>query len=212
MIPALYTAASRSLFRFIPGIAWRVDTPDRRLYLTFDDGPFGDTTPGLLGELDRLGIRATFFVIGKHAVAVPEVVREMSNRGHSIGNHGYDHLDAWRVDSCAALDDLEKGDQALTEILNRPPVLVRPPHGHLRPATVRWTRDRNKRFVLWDTPSRDFEEHRRRSARASNLFMSPAKGSIIVLHERPGASDPWMQAFTRRCEQLKAAGWAFAAL
>ena len=59
--------------------------------LTFDDGPSPDTTPRILDALRREGVRATFFVLGKHAERHPELVERIVREGHELGNHGYDH-------------------------------------------------------------------------------------------------------------------------
>ncbi len=60
-------------------------------YLTFDDGPSATVTPAILDILDEYNIKATFFVVGTMVEKYPEIVKEVYDRGHSIGNHSYSH-------------------------------------------------------------------------------------------------------------------------
>ena len=63
----------------------------RKLAITFDDGPNPKITPELLKLLGRYQVRATFFVIGRFARECPELVREIADRGHTVGNHTETH-------------------------------------------------------------------------------------------------------------------------
>src|SRR5450759_3861218 len=66
-------------------------TDDHLVALTFDDGPNPDATPRILDTLGELGVRATFFVLGRHAERWPELVHRTVADGHQLGNHGYFH-------------------------------------------------------------------------------------------------------------------------
>lgn len=70
------------------------DTPDtvqiKKAYLTFDDGPSG-VTPRILDVLDELGVKATFFVIGRNSEADVKTLRRIHEEGHTIGLHSYSH-------------------------------------------------------------------------------------------------------------------------
>ena len=78
------------VFDRLPGTLRRGPAASKRVALTFDDGP-DDLTEQYLDLLDDLGVPATFFVIGEHCAARPELVREYLRRGHQIAGHGYDH-------------------------------------------------------------------------------------------------------------------------
>src|ERR1700688_2354393 len=80
-------APSSELF----GPTLRYTASSRKIALTFDDGPNPAVTPRLLELFDRYAVRATFFMIGKFARACPELVKEISVRGHLIGNHSDTH-------------------------------------------------------------------------------------------------------------------------
>jgi peptidoglycan-N-acetylglucosamine deacetylase len=113
-------------------------TPDpSQIALTFDDGPNPAYTPQLLSLLERNRVPATFFLVGRFAKACPELVREIADRGHSIGNHTETHvnltfLPAWRI-----ADELRACQDSILRALgferDAAPVLMRPPFGYRGP-------------------------------------------------------------------------------
>lgn len=62
-----------------------------KIFITVDDGPYAKATPEVLDVLNRYGVRATFFVVGKQAETYPHLLRRIYNEGHSIGSHTYEH-------------------------------------------------------------------------------------------------------------------------
>ena len=86
----------RGLF---PGILWNVNTEDKEIYLTFDDGPIPEVTPWILSQLEYYNAKATFFMVGDNMDKYPEIFKEVVNQEHSIGNHTFNHLDGWQTNS-----------------------------------------------------------------------------------------------------------------
>jgi peptidoglycan/xylan/chitin deacetylase (PgdA/CDA1 family) len=153
----------------------------RAVALTFDDGP-GRLTAGLLDELDRHGIKATFFFLGAHVAGHAALAREALARGHEIGGHGYDHRRWWYVDPAAVERELAAMDEAFARAGLPRPRFVRPPHGtadwrvrrrvaargyHL----VGWTRG------VWDSKGRDARFMLAKATRGAR------GGEIILLHD-----------------------------
>ena len=85
--------------------------------LTFDDGPRPGRTDAILKTLDQYGVKATFMMLGRSAAAHPDLVRAVAQHGHTIGNHSYDHADLSTLTSQAAIDDIAKGERAITRAL-----------------------------------------------------------------------------------------------
>ena len=108
--------------------------------LTFDDGPSLETTPRILEILRAEGVRATFFVLGKHAERHPELVEQIVRDGHELGNHGYDH----GILAFAGATEVHRQLQRTERLLRRaggPPVRVfRAPHGFRSPFVARTAR------------------------------------------------------------------------
>jgi len=88
---------------------------EREVILTFDDGPAAGTTPEILDALARECVRATFFLIGRNAEAMPQLVRREVREGHTIGHHTYSHPAATLryVGDAAARADILRGMAAV---------------------------------------------------------------------------------------------------
>ena len=80
--------------RWLSPVLTRLPTAGRVVWLTIDDGPSDDTV-AVLDLLDAHAAKATFFVVGERAAALPELAREIVRRGHTLGNHSATHPQAW---------------------------------------------------------------------------------------------------------------------
>ena len=147
-------------------------TPDAsRIALTFDDGPNPAQTPQLLALLGRYAVPATFFLVGRFARACPDLVREMADRGHSIGNHTETHRNLIFCSAARITREIRECEAALNEALSTggtrpaaapgdnappPPRLFRPPFGARRPAALRIARQLGYEPIMWSVSSRDW--------------------------------------------------------
>lgn len=96
-----------------PGVVFRVDTGERVIALTIDDAPHPEVTPRILPVLRAHGARATFFIIGSHAEAHPELVDAIRSDGHELANHLFtDHLSAALTDE-EFTDELQRTDRLI---------------------------------------------------------------------------------------------------
>lgn len=82
---------------------------DKEVVLTFDDGPHPPTTKKVLAALGRECVRATFFLIGKHAAAHPALVKQIAVEGHTVAHHSYSHPSLMRIAHDAAVKEIEQG-------------------------------------------------------------------------------------------------------
>src|SRR4051812_13421355 len=105
--------AARRLF---PAALWKVRTREKKLYLTFDDGPIAEATPQVLDELKRYNAKASFFCIGKNVAANPEIYHRIIAEGHTIGNHTYDHLNGWQVQNDTYFENIEHCAEQLESV------------------------------------------------------------------------------------------------
>jgi peptidoglycan-N-acetylglucosamine deacetylase len=163
-----------------PEALFRIKTDAKLLYLTFDDGPDPDSTPGLLGILGRYNVKALFFCNGQKAGQHPGLIDLIISGGHLTGNHGYSHPDGWRTSSERYLEDVEKAAGVTSA------VLFRPPFGHMRYRQYRKLRKRY-RIVLWDIMPYDFDKSFGVSRSLNILKRKIRPGSIIVLHDNPAS-------------------------
>ena len=100
-----------------------------RIAITFDDGPHPRYTPMLLEGLADRNVKATFFVIGEHAKAYPEVVQQIAEDGHLIGNHTYSHIQLQSGQLEVFKDELIRTNAVIEELVNQEVSYVRPPYG-----------------------------------------------------------------------------------
>ncbi|MEP6493026.1 MAG: polysaccharide deacetylase family protein [bacterium] len=163
----------------------KLDTRDRAVALTFDDGPNPDYTPPILDALKARGAKATFFVLGRHAEQWPDLVKRIADEGHAIGNHGYYHRKLHFKSPSYVRSDLSLGTGAIERASGVHPTLFRAPHGFRSPWVTSIARSLGQRtvgwsFGVWDTAKPGVEEIARR------IIAGARPGSILLLHDGDG--------------------------
>ena len=159
------------------------------LLLTFDDGPTPGVTEAVLDRLERHGARAVFFLLGRHAVRHPALVRAIVAAGHGVGNHSHDHDMRRLQDPVRWRADLRRARDALAAAGAPRVRLYRPPGGRLTPLTLLGPPLLGLRTVLWSVDSDDWRERDDAAARAlgRDLASSLQAGDIVLCHDlRPG--------------------------
>ena len=192
------------LYRLLfPEALWRIVVPRRKaVYLTFDDGPIPEQTPWLLDELDRLGVKATFFLVGDNVSRNPELFEEIKRRGHSYGNHSMHHVQGIKTHTLDYMRDVTKADSLIDSSL------FRPPHGLLR-----WSQaaalKRRYNIIMYDVVSRDYSKKLTPEQVLENVKRFARNGSIIVFHDSLKASANMRWAMPRAVQWLKSQGYEF---
>ncbi len=209
---SLATFLARASAPFRPDVLWRVPTLQRKLYLTFDDGPTRKGTPALLDLLDKYNAQATFFLIGQAAQTYPELVHAISSAGHTIGNHTQHHVDAWRAAAHVVKTDLMQGHQTLSDLIDKPVQWVRPPYGHLSSTFKTWCRAYQQVPVMWDVLTGDFWPTPSVSKRLHSVARRIRPGSILVLHDNARFHTTSLSLTAHLLQMFKAEGWQFEAL
>lgn len=157
---------------------------EARVALTFDDGPHCENTPRLLDCLDGMGVRATFFVTGEAVSRAPALLRDVAARGHQVASHGFSHLNARKVHFARYLDDVERANDLIEQVLgvsiNR---FVRPPYGALTPLSLAGLLARGYRVVLWSIDSRDHAIHDAGQLKEKFLSTGLQGGDIVLFHD-----------------------------
>lgn len=155
MAPSVRARVKNLVFDRVPGLLRKGPTASKRVAITFDDGP-DHLTEKYLDYLDRLGVPATFFVMGEHADQRPELIREYVRRGHQVASHGYDHKRFTKLDRKGLLDQMERTDAAIGgQVSGRS--WVRPPHGELDVVSLLSLRAAGYVVALWSVDSEDYD-------------------------------------------------------
>lgn len=180
----VHGALHRNSFIFGPVIR-RLPTRDKQIALTFDDGPNPDATPAILDTLAKYGVRATFFLLGRHVERWPDLARRTHEDGHVVGNHGYFHRKLHLKTPAYVRDDLTRGADAIEQAIHSRPLFFRAPHGFRSPWVTPIARSLGERTVgwtagVWDTDRPGIAEIARRSIEAFK------PGAILLLHDGDG--------------------------
>ena len=164
---------------------------DRKgILLTFDDGPHPDVTPAVLDRLDAFAARAVFFLIGSRIERAPHLLRQITERGHLIGNHTYHHRDADVVGDRRPhfgmfYHDARRCQVTVEQYTGRRPRFFRPPGGRLTPVTVLVPKLLGLHCVTWSADVGDwrFRSVGEAQAGAERLMRSIKGGDIVLLHD-----------------------------
>lgn len=181
---------------------WEKKTKEKKIYLTFDDGPTPEVTPWVLETLAGYGAKATFFCLGRNVERNPELYQQIIDQGHRVGNHTYSHLKGWKVPLDQYLQDIDLCAQFIDSDL------FRPPYGKITISQIKALRDKYT-IVMWSLMSMDYS--RRISPRKCyRIMVNHAKnGGIIVLHDSEKTYRKLKYALPRFIEKYKQAGYTF---
>lgn len=154
----------------------------RFVSLTFDDGPSPLYTPAILDVLKEKGVKATFFVLGRHVEKYPDIARRISEEGHDIGNHTYSHRDLAPSTRALVLGEVGRAHQAIRETVGVSPFLFRPPRGMYSNAVRKLLLEEGYRIVLWTVSALDWRGlSPQRMLRRVKRYLRP--GGIILFHD-----------------------------
>lgn len=140
----------------VMGTITHVSTQDAVAALTFDDGPYSEFTPRLLNILERHQARATFFVVGEAAQRHPEIVWQVAQAGHVIGNHTWDHPSFPLISGRERRAQLRACEQAIAPYGQR---IFRPPYGHQSVASRLDALWLGYQVVNWNLHAYDWLDH-----------------------------------------------------
>ncbi|MCL6522892.1 MAG: polysaccharide deacetylase family protein [Firmicutes bacterium] len=170
------------------GVVARAGGEGLRAALTFDDGPDPATTPRFLDALGRLGVRASFFLVGRRAARAPGLVREMVAAGHSLGNHTWSHRHAWSLGPAATLREIEDGAALLEDVSGRRVRFLRPPWGAFNWAVWLGAARVRQRIVLWSAVGDDWKAGSTPDSIVRRVRRGLRPGVIVLLHDAGGAA------------------------
>ncbi len=158
---------------------WKGDAATRRVALTFDDGP-NDGTPALLRQLERLGVRATFFLVGSQARRHPELVKAIAAAGHELACHSETHRSMAQMDREDIIRELFGPIAAVQQATGRVPRFFRPPGGHLSPEGRRVAAEFGLTPVMWSANCGPYEGGP--ASGMEHYLASAAAGSVVLMH------------------------------
>ena len=179
----------------------------REIALTFDDGP-GPYTPGVLIALNRLHVKATFFVVGYQEHAFRTAMMAAIGRGHVIGDHTAGHRRLARLSPAEQYEEMLGPLHSLAQFGLPRPQLFRPPYGSYNDATFDGLRRLGMLMVLWSVDSKDYE--RPGVQRIVDRVVAEARpGAIVLMHDGGGDRAQTIAAIPKIVKRLRAKHYRF---
>ena len=185
-----------------------VDTDERVLALTYDDGPNPPYTDSLLDVLQEFDAKATFFAIGKNIEDNLETTRRMLAEGHELGNHSYSHKKLVNLSFETVRSEIQKTDDILSNLGVRSNIHFRAPYG-LKRIKLPWElARRQKANILWNVDPKDYETADPDEI-ADSIIRNVEPGSIILLHDGGGNRSQTVAATKTVLQKLTQEGYQF---
>jgi peptidoglycan/xylan/chitin deacetylase (PgdA/CDA1 family) len=161
---------------FYPNYTWKVNTQEKVVYFTFDDGPHPEITPWVLSELAKYNAKATFFMVGANIEKYPETFEKVIQSGNAIGNHTFNHLNGWKTKDENYFDNINKCKELIESNL------FRPPYGRIKSKQAKHILNEFK-VIMWDRLSRDYDINLNIEESLKAMKKLPSNGSIFVFHD-----------------------------
>ena len=166
-------------------MSYSAKTADKnKVAITFDDGPNPEYPVELLEGLQKRGVKATFFVLGEEVEKYPDIVKKIDDGGHLIGVHSYEHVNFGQIGDEAAIEQIEKTQEAIHNVTGKYAGYIRPPYGC-------WKKSLDVEVplieVLWDIDPLDWATKDADTV-VQRILKGVTEGSIILLHDASQSS------------------------
>lgn len=207
---ALWQISRSPTFQFFGRLTPRVDTSQKVVALTFDDGPTPEATVQILSALDEGQVRATFFVTGAELEKNMAEGRRIVAAGHELGNHSYSHERMVLVTPLFVKGEIERTDKLIRDAGHRGEIYFRPPYGKKLFTLPYYLARTGRETVTWDVDPDSYPEVAADSDSIAEYVLSRARpGSIIILHVMYRSRGESLKAVKKIVEGLKARGYSF---
>lgn len=194
-----------------PNTIKSVDTSEKLVALTFDDGPEDYYTPKILDILKEKGVPATFFVVGRQITYFPDVMKRIVNEGHAIANHTWHHPDLRYQWSSKVRAEVLSTQQEMQRVVGRNPHIFRPPYGAITKADIQVLNEIGMKNILWSVDTLDWSGMTA-DAILEIVHRDISRGAIILQHNFQSEArilDGTIDALPRIIDELQEAGYKF---
>ncbi|MFZ5951796.1 MAG: polysaccharide deacetylase family protein [Candidatus Rifleibacteriota bacterium] len=159
----------------------------RKILLTFDDGPHPRTTPYILDILKKRNLRAVFFVLGLQAEKHPQILKRIAEEGHEIGNHSFNHKNLAQLSEEMVRQQIDRTNSIVEKVTGKKPRFLRPPYGAMDKQLIRICQSENMSIMLWTVDPKDWQ-NKNETAILRNLsrqlgLTGNSHGGAVLLHD-----------------------------
>lgn len=196
-------------FGYAPGdVCTHGEAGQKRVALTFDDGPHKEFTPLVLDVLKEENVKATFFIVGKNAEQYPDIIDRILAEGCELGNHTYEHTYLKGLDKSTQTREIDLCDDELFYHSEYCTHLLRPPGGLYDDSVIEICAKRDYKIIIWSIDTRDWTGAS--EIEIENEVMSNIDdGAIVLMHDfnRPGSHT--VEALKKIIPEIKQLGYSF---
>lgn len=189
------------------------DTSEKRLYLTFDAGYENGNTPAILEALKKHNVKATFFVVGHYLETAPELVKQMAEEGHTVGNHTYHHYDMSKISEPEQFrEEMETVEEKYEEITGQKMTkFYRPPQGKYSQENLKQAKELGYHTFFWSLAYVDWKQDAQPSHEEafSKLMSRVHPGAVVLLHSTSSTNAEILDELLTRWEKE---GYSFGTL
>jgi chitin deacetylase len=197
-------------FQFFGEIIPRVDTSQKIVALTFDDGPTPEATDQILAILSEMNVRATFFVTGAELEQNLEQGKKLVAAGHQLGNHSYSHVRMFFVTPSFVKQEIESTDKLIRETGYQGDIHFRPPYGKKLFTLPYYLWKHRRKSITWDVEPDSYPEIAADANKiVEHVLANVRPGSIIILHVMYPNRRESMKSVKMIVEGLRAEGYEF---
>lgn len=158
----------------------------KQVALTFDDGPDTEYTTRILDTLERLGVKATFFLKGNNIPGREWVVSRIVKEGHTVANHSYSHTNLRKMSPEQIISQVQKTEELIAGITGKRTALLRPPYGEMSEEGLDRLVAQGYQMINWSVDSGDWQAKNADQVLVNTLPQLKS-GSIVLLHSAGGA-------------------------
>ncbi|MBD7907969.1 polysaccharide deacetylase family protein [Sporosarcina gallistercoris] len=155
------------------------ETHEKKIALTFDDGPDPKSTIQILDTLKKYDAKATFFMLGSRVEYYPDAAKAVKAAGHEIGNHSWNHPDLSKMPLAKALEEINRTTGIIQKVTGEKPTVFRPPYGAY---TDQLSKQTIPPIILWNVDTLDWK-YRDSTKLLEEVKKSTKEGSTILMHD-----------------------------
>ncbi|MEA5503514.1 polysaccharide deacetylase family protein [Halotia wernerae UHCC 0503] len=175
--------------------------------LTFDDGPWPESTAQVLNILKENNIKGTFFVVGQNVKNYPDLVKRVITEGHAIGNHTWHHWYHYMNQQAAAYE-VDNTTDIIYKTTGVKTNLFRPPGGIMHNGVAAYARNSKYAIIMWSSDSLDYSRLNVPKL-INNVFRLAKPGGIVLMHDGGGNRTKTVQALPEIISSFRKQGYSF---
>ncbi|HEM1562863.1 TPA: peptidoglycan N-acetylglucosamine deacetylase PdgA, partial [Listeria monocytogenes] len=169
--------------RYLPSSVKVPEVPkaktNKRIALTFDDGPSASVTPGVLDTLKRHNVKATFFVLGSSVIQNPGLVKRELEEGHQVGSHSWDHPQLTKQSTQEVYNQILKTQKAVFDQTGYFPTTMRPPYGAVNKQVAE---EIGLPIIQWSVDTEDWK-NKNAGIVTKKVLAGATDGAIVLMHD-----------------------------